>query len=61
MMPRIICPNDDVTVQMMISRISLPMLKLVFMLGFIKVINFRMIVTLLLHALHDDILKLKLT
>jgi len=37
------------------------MLKLLFMFGFIKVISFRMIVTLLLRASYDDILKLKLT
>jgi len=43
-MQRVICPNDDVT--------NIIMLKLVFMLGFIKVISFRMIVTLLLRASH---------
>jgi len=53
MMPCVICLNDDVT--------NIIMLKLVFMLGFIKVISFCMIVTLLLHASHDDILKLKFT
>jgi len=50
-MPRVSCPNNDVTNIIML-----------FMLGFIKVISFHMIVTLLLSASHDDLsLQLKLT
>jgi len=54
MMPGVICTNEDIT--------NIIMLKLVFMLDFIKVINFRMIVTLLLRVSHDErSLQLKLT